>query len=334
MLKLSIIVPIYNVEPYLRKCVDSLLTQDLPKDEYEIILVDDGSPDGCPAICDEYAQALHPSGGSRKGANIVVIHQPNGGLSAARNSGLRVAQGKYIQFVDSDDYLEPNVLGGLVAQMDREDLDVLRFDYQIVREDGLTFWPIKAPKIYDQEGVVVDGNTYIEEHMSSQNYAWQFMVKRKIALSEQFPIGRNYEDIDWTPRMLWAAKCVAYTRTIVYNYLWRQGTISRTNDLKKITKSLQDTIANLHSQKTYLLLHPNSKWLQRAITISVVSILTSVAVHQYVNCRQYIRMLKNMDVFPLYSDGLSAVMQRRVWMINLLTPIVFCVLYHWRMKWK
>ena len=105
-MKLSIVVPIYKVEPYLRKCVDSLLNQDLPTEDYEIILVDDGSPDCCGEICDEYAS---------KYGNIRVIHRENGGLSAARNSGIEIAQGKYIQFVDSDDYLEPNVLKTLVV---------------------------------------------------------------------------------------------------------------------------------------------------------------------------------------------------------------------------
>ena len=110
-LKLSVIVPIYNVENYLHKCIDSLLQQDLSADEYEIILVDDGSPDRCGEICDEYAT---------KHSNVQVIHRENGGLGAARNSGIDVAQGIFVQFVDSDDYLEPMVLGTLVRKMEHE----------------------------------------------------------------------------------------------------------------------------------------------------------------------------------------------------------------------
>lgn len=122
---LSIIVPIYKVEPYLRKCVDSLLVQDLSPEEYEIILVDDGSPDDCGKIADEYAARF---------SNVRGIHQENGGLSVARNTGIMTAQGKYIQFVDSDDYLEPDVLGSLVGRAERDDLDVLRFNYRNVNE--------------------------------------------------------------------------------------------------------------------------------------------------------------------------------------------------------
>ena len=95
---LSVVIPIYNVEAYLRQCIDSVLEQKL--DDYELILVDDGSPDNSPQICDEYAE---------KYPQVKVIHQENGGLSAARNSGLRAAEGKYIVFIDSDDWWNPDV---------------------------------------------------------------------------------------------------------------------------------------------------------------------------------------------------------------------------------
>ena len=94
---LSIIVPVYNAEKWLRRCVDSLLNQDLPREDYEIILVDDGSTDGSLKICDEYL-AAHPG-------LVRVIHQPNSGVSMARNTGIELAKGEYLSFVDSDDYI-------------------------------------------------------------------------------------------------------------------------------------------------------------------------------------------------------------------------------------
>ena len=133
MIKLSIIVPIYGVEHYLRKCVDSLLAQDLASSEYEIILVDDESPDACPQICDEYARLMNERVNELTNERIKVIHRKNGGLSAARNSGINVAQGEYLMFVDSDDYLEPNVLGSLLKRMEEQRLDVLRYNYYNVR---------------------------------------------------------------------------------------------------------------------------------------------------------------------------------------------------------
>ena len=101
---ISVIVPVYNVEPYLRKCVDSILAQSYSN--LEVILVDDGSPDGCGAICDEYAA---------KDARVRVIHKPNGGISDARNAGLDIMTGDYVTFVDSDDWIDEQHLSSLYA---------------------------------------------------------------------------------------------------------------------------------------------------------------------------------------------------------------------------
>ena len=101
-MKISVIVPVYKVEKYLKRCVNSILNQDF--EDYEIILVDDGSPDGCPAICDEYAKLY---------AKISVIHKKNGGLSDARNIAVAQSKGEYIVFIDSDDYVDSNHLSSL-----------------------------------------------------------------------------------------------------------------------------------------------------------------------------------------------------------------------------
>lgn len=113
----SVVIPVYNVEKYLAECVDSVLRQTYT--DYEIILVDDGATDSSGQMCDEYAQ---------KDARIRVIHQPNGGLSAARNTGLKAARGEYVYFLDSDDYIETCALEHLVAVADQEQADVMFFD--------------------------------------------------------------------------------------------------------------------------------------------------------------------------------------------------------------
>ena len=167
-LLLSIIVPVYNVERYLPKCIDSLLNQDLPSDAYEIIIVDDGSPDVCPAICDDYAMRF---------ANIKVIHRENGGLSAARNSGIDGAEGKFVQFVDSDDYLESNVLKTLVEKMETDQLDVLRFNYRNVNERYEEIEPNKDPKHWvNYSSEVCDGLTFLNERLGPACYACQFKI--------------------------------------------------------------------------------------------------------------------------------------------------------------
>ena len=145
-MKLSIIVPIYNVAPYLRKCVDSLLVQDIS--DYEIILVDDGSTDDSGAIADELVHAFSLSPLASR-LQLRVIHQSNAGLSAARNTGIAAATSDYIMFVDSDDYLQANVLGILMEKVKRDNLDVLRFRYQNVRENGEAFAPYKDMTNYN-----------------------------------------------------------------------------------------------------------------------------------------------------------------------------------------
>lgn len=123
--KLSFILPIYKVEAYLPQCVDSILSQ--ATEDCEIILVDDGSPDGCGAICDRYAESYEI---------VKVIHKPNGGLSDARNAGFDQAQGKYVLFVDSDDYLEPDAVSQILHWIDTTDADVAFLQSRKVYPDG------------------------------------------------------------------------------------------------------------------------------------------------------------------------------------------------------
>ncbi len=244
-MKLSFIVPVFNVEKYLRKCVDSLLTQDYT--DYEIILVDDGSTDNSGSICDEYTSPsfVHTFTPSLE---IKVIHQPNAGLSAARNTGIKAARGSYLMFVDSDDYIEPNVLGGLMSQVERDNLDVLRFDFQNVNENNEIIHPNKAQKReVDYDESVTDGETFLNERLGPSCYAVMFIFRRDLIVPNasvhsftpshvhplpevMFTPGIYFEDVDWTPRMILRANRIASTHTMVYNYLWRTGSITLPTD--------------------------------------------------------------------------------------------------------
>ena len=124
----SIIVPVYKVEPYLARCVESLRNQTL--EDIEIILVDDGSPDNCPWMCDEFAEA---------DPRIRVVHKQNGGLSSARNAGLKVAQGQFIGFVDSDDTVDPDMYRSMLEVAQREKVDFVMSDYLRIPESGDTY---------------------------------------------------------------------------------------------------------------------------------------------------------------------------------------------------
>lgn len=340
MIKLSIIVPIYGVEKYLRKCVDSLLAQDLSSSKYEIILVDDESPDACPQICDEYAAAHE---------NIRVVHRPNGGLSAARNSGIEIAQGEYLMFVDSDDYLQPNVLGSLIGQMEDQRLDVLRYNYYNVRAkvSGVqcmvyneklleyeVFEPHKNAKPYfDYSSEVVDGETFLNERLGYACYAWAFLIKRAMFYKDlgfkifdlRFTEGIYFEDTDWTPRMLMRAKRVTSTELRVYNYFWREGSITLPDNPIKKKKVLEDKISLLRGFKEQQKMAQNKQWFIWQTAGTTMSVLGILATYPSAERKPYIKQLKELDVFPLSTYRAVGNNNYKIRLANI-SPFIYCKL--------
>ena len=320
-MKLSIIVPVYNVEAFLKKCVDSLLAQDLSKEDYEVILVDDGSTDSSGALCDTLA-AEH--------GNIRVIHQRNRGLSGARNAGIPVTSGDYVLFVDSDDFLCPNVLGTLVGLMESKALDILRFNYQNVNMDGAVFEPNKYVKPFvDYSDVVCDGETFLNERLGYACYAWQFLVKASLLQQEGngFKEGIYFEDVEWTPRILLQAQRVASTDIIVYNYLFRTGSIARNTDHEKKRKAIRDKMTILEG---FAALRPQVKdvrWFRGMSSQIALSIFDIVGRFFYPERKEYIRALKRQVAFPLSTYHATKSSKRKILLANV-SPYLVCRLYH------
>jgi glycosyltransferase involved in cell wall biosynthesis len=322
-MKLSIIVPVYGVAPYLRKCVDSLLKQDIPSLDYEIILVDDGSPDECPQICDEYAE---------KYDNIRVVHQENAGLSAARNSGIKVATGDYIMFVDSDDYLQPNVLGTLMEQVERDNLDVLRFNYQNINEQYEVFRPFKdAKRDVDYSEDVVDGETFLNKRLGPACYAVMFIVRRELLDTCLFTPNIYFEDTDWTPRMLISAQRVASTPMVVYNYLWRQGSITLPTESKKREKVLRDKMSLLHGFKAQMKQVQDASWYVWITSFNTMTILNMLASMPSTERKLYIQELKSLGIFPLYTKKEKGLKRLKIQIANF-SPALYCGLMNLRNK--
>lgn len=328
MTKLSFIVPVYNVAPYLRKCVDSLLSQDYV--DYEIILVDDGSTDESGVICDDYLNHKFESC-NHKPIPIRVIHQTNAGLSAARNAGVKAATGDYICFVDSDDYWEENVLGALMAQVERDKLDVLRFDYQNVRltadNQYEVYLPNKYPHQVDTQVGVVTGEQYLNERMCYACYAVMFIMRRDIV--PMFTPGIHFEDVDWMPRMLIKAQRVNSTIRVVYNYLIRQGSITKTlGDKGKIQKNIEDKLTIIRNYRGYLDKYPNCTWIKNMQSGMACDVLNTIAREFYKERKKYIDTLKEIDVFPLAMANQGRTYSRRARIINLLGPHIYCFIKH------
>ena len=348
MIKLSFIVPVYNVAPYLRKCVDSLLAQDY--DDYEIILVDDGSTDESSAICDEYAASSLSAAGTspfseadHSIAPIRVIHQPNAGLSAARNAGIKCANGAYLCFVDSDDYWEENVLGGLMAQVERDNLDVLRFNYQNVNERYEVFSPNKDPKRdVDYSDDVTDGETFLNERLGPTCYAVMFILRRDMIIGDKpssnplihssvnplnntlFTPGIYFEDTDWTPKMLLRAKRVASSPMVVYNYLWRTGSITLPTDPVKRKKVLEDKIRLIRGFQEQNKLVKDPIWFTWMTSSTAMGVLGMLANMPSSERKPYLQELKSLHVFPLSIKREKVLSHKIKTIMANISPSLYC----------
>jgi len=219
MPKLSIVIPVYNVEKYIRNCLDSVIYEDI--EDYEIIVVNDGSTDSSPAICDEYA--------SRFPSLIKYISTENGGLGAARNNGLAIAKGEFVCFLDSDDYLCPNAVQEIMDML-QDDIDAYVFDMIPVTESGV--------KIGYAAGSDRQGTFTLDEYPeflfcppNACNKIWRrkFFEENKIL----FPGRLWFEDLYTIPKLYIHAKKFLYVEKPWYMYLQRSESITRSTNLKR-----------------------------------------------------------------------------------------------------
>lgn len=221
-MKLSFIIPVYKVENYLRECVDSVLAQSV--DDCEIILVDDGSPDGCPAICDEYA-AAHPD-------RVSVIHKENGGAAKARNCGLAKASGDYVFFIDSDDYLIGDNVSSLLEKAYAANADIVHTSFfSIDEKDGQlkkTELPFEDGRLYthaDMEREICSASSN-----NSIAYAWRnlfrrvFLQKNSIEFDERL---RMLEDTPFNVKAYCSAERFLAVDIPVYCYRIRDDSLQR-----------------------------------------------------------------------------------------------------------
>lgn len=210
--KISIIVPVYKVEPYLDKCVSSIVNQTYKN--LEIILVDDASPDNCPAMCDAWAE---------KDSRIRVIHKTNGGLSDARNAGMTVATGELMAFVDSDDWIAPDMYEYLYQRLTEDNSDIAACGVQMV-------WENKTPsRMLTRDGNCVLNQeeamrAIIEESWLKQP-VWYKLYKTALVRDILFPKGKCHEDVFWSYQAVGKAKKVSISDYIGYYYLQRDGSI-------------------------------------------------------------------------------------------------------------
>ena len=214
---ISVIIPIYKVEPYLDACVASVVGQTFSN--LEILLVDDGSPDRCPELCDAWAQ---------KDPRVRVIHRQNGGLSAARNTGIEAASGQFLTFLDADDLLESDTLRRAYEAQQKHNADLVIFNLVYVDEHNN---PLPAPdftgfrdEVLDEDGV---WQRYfaLEEQKIYYVVAWNKLYKRELFATLRYAQGKRYEDQFLLPGLLAQCKTIACLGYPGYRYVQRGGSI-------------------------------------------------------------------------------------------------------------
>lgn len=242
--RLSIIVPVYNVEKYIERCLLSLLNQDISKSEYEIIVVNDGTPDKSADIAQSIAD---------KNENIIVIHRENGGLSAARNTGLEYVHGEYVMFVDSDDYIEPNVLASIFKSAKSRNVDMLTFTTCRRRKDYQINWVHTFNEYLDGTSVI-DGITLLKKGFEPTS-VWTYLYKSEFlnSYSFRFKEGIIHEDIEFNYKVFTKASRIGTIDLLVYDYcLNDELSITKGRTLKQEAYAMMSNMEVAASIKSYI----------------------------------------------------------------------------------
>ncbi len=219
-MKLSIIVPVYKARRYLQNCIESILQQTYT--DYELILVDDGSTDGCRAVCDRYAQECD---------KVKVIHKKNGGLSSARNAGIAMARGEYITFVDADDIIASGTYYyNMRILLANPDIDIIEYPvnkhYESPQSEIISF---KPEKVTGNSRIFTD---WIKRKGYTHSYACNKIYRTDLFAFIRFPEGETFEDLYTTPMLYESSECVYYSDCGFYYYIDRKEGISHSHTFK------------------------------------------------------------------------------------------------------
>ena len=319
---ISVIVPIYGVEKYLEKCVDSIINQNYKN--LEIILVDDGSPDKCGEICDKYKE---------KDKRIIVIHKKNGGLSDARNEGIRKANGKYLVFVDSDDYIDEKLVETLylTVKKDNTELGICnRFeDFEYKKKNNL----VKSFQ-NNHNHLIMDFNQALIELCSFNLFdmsAWAKIYKRDLFKEIQFPVGKLSEDYYIMYKLFEKAKKISYINEPLYFYNQRKGSISKNGrinyDYKKAAKEQMVYIENKYPKL--------KKYVRTAYALSNMTIFNWYIKNRgYLpNTKEYNELKHEVKInikYILENEKLSKMrkLQARIFLTNRIIYGIFFYMYY------
>ncbi|HEV0865066.1 TPA: glycosyltransferase, partial [Streptococcus pneumoniae] len=244
---LTIVIPVYNVEKYLKRCIDSVISQEW--DKYEVILVNDGSTDASPNICEEYAQKYH---------FISVIHKENGGLSETRNTGLSHANGKYVFFLDSDDWITKDMFRNLSKMIMEQNYDILQFGMQMFHSEREELKNVQCKEKNFNSSDAFKNMLSVEGITS---FATDKIYKRELFEKNgiEFPIGYFYEDLGTVYKLILSAKKIYLTTQVYYCYfigndaaITKQWSEKKISDVYKFHKKIFNVSSLMVSDDIFL----------------------------------------------------------------------------------
>lgn len=310
--KISVIVPIYKVEEYLHRCIDSIINQTYTN--LEIIIVDDGSPDNCPMICDEYA---------KKDSRIRVIHKKNGGLSDARNAGLEIATGEYIGFVDSDDWIHKDMYHILYKNIIEKDADIAECS---IKKERNYIEDFDIPYKYDIFSYTkLDAmGALISEDIIKQT-VWNKLYRKKVIDSIMFEKGKLHEDEFWTYQVLNKCEKLVHMEIDLYYYFQREDSImGERYSIKRLDAIegrykrylfIKEKYPSLTSKAKKNLFFISIYYLQQAINDSDKESLDK----SYKSIKKYISTLNFR-----FNDYKNMNLQENVWVCLSKVSLIFC----------
>lgn len=294
MMILSFIIPVYNTREYVEKCIRSILSQNLDKHDYEIIIVNDGSTDNSSEIIEKVVEDEE---------NIKIINQINKGLGAARNVGLEQASGKYVFFVDSDDYILPDTLNFLIDVVRKNNSDIIGFNWKEVYSSGKTVPIEKNSELYDK---VLSGAYYLNKY-NLKGSVWSYVFFRSFLeeFSLSMPEGIYHEDELFLPKTFTKARNVFFIDKYIYAYLQRENSITTKKEYSFLKKRISDSIfvieGLLQFQKGEDLTNTQKTGLQRKIDFLVVDIIINLVRMRIGKKVIYDTMerVRDLGLFPL-----------------------------------
>lgn len=287
MIKLSIIIPVYNVEKYIGRCLESCVNQDLPLDDYEVIIVNDGSQDQSMDIVHQYANSY---------SNIRIIEQENSGPGAARNNGIRNAKGTYLWFVDSDDDIQNNVIKALTTKALCQDLDVLCFDINIIEKEHSSIYPIytgNADCCYIGTKFI-SGVTLLPSPCVAL-YKREFLEDHSLFFLPNI----EHEDFEFTPKSYCLAQRIAYTKTPAYNYWLRTSSRQTTVSIEKRAKRAKDFLVICDSLYQFTKEHIEEGTPAYRTMINKINFAFSQSLRNYTKEVSTIAEYKEKPYYPL-----------------------------------